>query len=155
MATISLNIDFSQVVSLKDAVTKLKDPEYLLRPVCLGLIDKMKFRIHDEGQNSSQAQIGTYNPGYLLYRQRKHQRDNSKKIIVSLTRQLENDWKVIPNPPKSYGIGFANPFNLQKARWVEEIKGVAGKPMPIFDLSPDEEKYTEELFNQLIDEALK
>lgn len=79
----------------------------------------------------------------------KYNRTADTKVIVSLTRQLENDWSVIATP-KGYGIGFKNPFNLQKMRWVEE-----GKGKKIGDLTPDEEKYTIDYLNDLVSEALQ
>jgi len=127
----------------------LKDPEYLLRPVALGLIDKMTYRIHNEGKASDGGEIGTYSNSYLKQRQRKpYNRTGDTKIIVSLTRQLENDWSVIAIP-KGYGVGFKNAFNLDKARWVEGNKG-----KKIFSLTQDEEKYAAEYLDELIADAL-
>jgi hypothetical protein len=126
----------------------LRDPEYLLRPVAFGLIDKMTQRIHNDGKASDGGAIGTYSNSYLKQRQRPPlNRTADSKIIVSATRQLENDWSVIA-VDKGYGIGFKNPFNLQKLRWVEENKGKR-----IGDLTPDEEKYTVDYINELVSEA--
>ena len=149
MATIRVNTNIAEVsASLQRKLAKLKDKEYLLRPVCFDLIELMKLRIHERGQNSSGSQIGTYGNAYLRFRQKKHQRSSDTKIIVSLTRQLENDWSVIATQ-KGYGVGFKNPFNLQKARWVEIKKGV------IFSLTNEEEKYASDLINQLVRQALE
>lgn len=128
----------------------LKDKEYLLRPVAFGLIDKMTQRIHVDGKASDDEQIGNYNSNYLKVRQRKpYNRTADTKIIVSLTRQLENDWSVIATD-KGYGIGFNNPFNLQKARWVEERKD-----KEIFSLTTEEKEYAVDYLNELTNEALK
>lgn len=78
----------------------------------------------------------------------KYNRNSDTKIIVSLTRQLENDWSVIP-VEKGYGIGFLNPFNLQKARWVEE-----GQNKKIFDLTDTESQYVEDQINKRVNDAL-
>jgi hypothetical protein len=43
-------------------------------------------------------------------------------VILSLTRQMENDESVVPTP-SGYGIGFLNPFNFKKAIWCEETYG--------------------------------
>lgn len=127
----------------------LKDKEYLLRPVAFGLIDIMTKRIHVDGKSSDDGQIGNYNSNYLKVRQKKpYNRTSDNKIIVSLTRQLENDWSVIATD-KGYGIGFKNSFNYQKARWVEENKGKR-----IFDLSSSEEVYAADYLNDLINDAL-
>lgn len=128
----------------------LKDKEYLLRPVAFGLIDKMTQRIHVDGKASDDEQIGNYSSNYLKVRQRKpYNRTADTKIIVSLTRQLENDWSVIATD-KGYGIGFNNPFNLQKARWVEERKD-----KEIFSLTTEEKEYAVDYLNELTNEALK
>lgn len=131
----------------------LKDREYLLRPVCFDVIDMMTQRIHSRGENASGQAIGTYNNEYLRLRQRKYSRTGDKKIIVSLTRQLENDWSVIPTE-KGYGVGFLNKFNLQKARWVEEIKGSQESPMKIFSLAKDEQEHAVSRVQELVKQAL-
>lgn len=149
MARISINTNLSTVTGkLQERLNKLRDKDYLLRPVMFDLIDLMTKRIHIDGKASDEAPIGTYSKGYLALRQREYNRNNDPKVIVSLTRQLENDWSVIATD-KGYGIGFKNPFNLQKARWVEETKSKR-----IFSLSPSEEKYASDYFNDLVNKAL-
>jgi hypothetical protein len=145
--TIKSNI---KVVSgrIKQQLDQLKNKEYLLRPVAVEVIPLMTERIHQNGQASDGGQIGTYNNSYLKLRQKKYKRDASNKVIVSLTRQLENDWSVIATQ-NGYGIGFTNPFNLQKARWVEGNQGKV-----IFNLSQSEQTYAVERINELISDAL-
>jgi hypothetical protein len=136
--------------ALAEKLKVLRDPEYLLRPVAFGLIDKMTQRIHNEGRGSDGAEIGRYSNSYLRQRQRPPlNRTADAKIILSATRQLENDWSVIATP-RGYGIGFKNPFNLQKLRWVEE-----GKGKKIGDLTQDEEKYVVDYLNELTADALQ
>lgn len=77
-----------------------------------------------------------------------YQRSADTKVVISLTRQLENDWSVIATQ-KGYGIGFLNDFNLQKARWTE---GTYNKK--IFSLSPSETKYAIDLIQDLTRKAL-
>jgi hypothetical protein len=84
----------------------------------------------------------------LKQRQNKYKRTADKKIIVSLTRQLENDWSVIATE-KGYGIGFLNPLNFQKATWVEQNKGKT-----IFKLSEKEKEHVATRLNELIADAL-
>lgn len=147
MITIKSNI---KVVAgrIKQQLEKLKNKEYLLRPVAIEVIPLMTERIHQKGQASDSSQIGTYSSGYLKLRQSKCKRDASNKVIVSLTRQLENNWSVIATT-NGYGIGFLNPFNLQKARWVEE-----GKSKTIFSLSKSEQQYAVDRINELVADAL-
>lgn len=145
--TIKSNI---KVVSgrIKQQLQQLKNKEYLLRPVAIEVIPLMTERIHQNGQASDNGQIGTYNNAYLRFRQAKYKRDSSNKVIVSLTRQLESDWSVIATQ-NGYGIGFTNPFNLQKARWVEGNKGKV-----IFNLTQSEQQYAVERINELVSDAL-
>lgn len=147
MITIQTNI---KVVAgrIKQNLEKLKNKEYLLRPVAIEVIPLMTERIHQKGEASDESQIGTYSNSYLKLRQKKYKRDASDKIIVSLTRQLENDWAVIATQ-NGYGIGFNNQFNLQKARWVED-----GKNKKIFNLSKSETQYAVERINELTADAL-
>lgn len=135
--------------NLNSKLKQLTDKDYLLRPVCFDLIDIMTNRIHNNGQAADGGDIGTYSRGYLAVRQKKYNRSSDAKVIVSLTRQLENDWSVIATP-NGYGIGFLNQFNLQKARWVEE-----GKSRQIFRLSATEQAYAATRLNELVTEALQ
>lgn len=133
---------------IKQQIETLKNKEYLLRPVAIEVIPLMTERIHQKGEASDGNQIGTYSTYYLKLRQSKYKRDASSKVIVSLTRQLENNWSVIATQ-NGYGIGFLNPFNLQKARWVE-----AGKSKIIFSLSKAEQQYAIDRINELVTDAL-
>jgi hypothetical protein len=161
----------------------LRDPEYLLRPVAFGLIDKMTQRIHIDGKGSDESEIGQYSNSYLKQRQKAPlNRTGGSNVIVSATRLLENDWSVIA-VERGYGIGFKNPLNLQKARWVENgaashtvkahkrnvktaegIKSVEVQSYQnpgwaghgkIFDLTEEEKKYTIDYLNELTAEALQ
>lgn len=147
MITVKSNI---KVIAgrIKQQLEKLKNKEYLLRPVAIEVIPLMTERIHQKGEASDGGQIGTYNNSYLKLRQSKYKRDASNKVIVSLTRQLENNWSIIATQ-NGYGIGFTNPFNMQKARWVE-----AGKGKIIFSLTKSEQTYAVERINELVSDAL-
>lgn len=147
MATIKTNIgEVNERIEGK--LAKLGDKEYIPRILSFDLIDLMTKRIHVDGLAADESQIGTYNSQYLKLRQRKYSRSADQKIIVSLTRQLENDWSVIATNA-GYGIGFLNPLNFQKARWVEENKG-----KKIFNLSPTEQQYVNDTVNQLVRDVL-
>lgn len=49
----------------------------------------------------------------------KYNRTSDTSVILSLTRQMENDLSVVATGT-GYGIGYLNPFNMQKAMWCEE-----------------------------------
>lgn len=131
MASLSIKINPAGFQSIADRLLTLADRQALLRPVAFDVIALMTDRIHDRGQAADGSQIGEYSNSYLRLRE-KNKRGQDKKIIVSLTRQLENDWAVIPTE-NGYGVGFNNPFNKQKAEWVEGNKGKV-----IFKLSKEE-----------------
>jgi hypothetical protein len=147
MATIKTNIG-EVTEAIKAKLAKLGDKEYIPRTLSFDLIDLLTRRIHIDGKAADDSQIGAYNKDYLSLRKRKYNRTAETKIIVSLTRQLENDWNVIATD-QGYGIGFLNPFNFQKARWVEAIKG-----KKIFFLSPSEQQYVNDTVNILVKDAL-
>jgi phage gpG-like protein len=148
VASLTIRTNLGQVMGqLKRKLEILKDREYLLRPVALELIPEMTQRIHQEGKASDGGQIGTYSNSYLKQRER-NKRGADTKVIVSLTRQLENDWAVVPTE-KGYGIGFNNPLNVQKMRWVE-----ANKKKVIANLSENERRYAIERINELVNAAL-
>ncbi len=52
----------------------------------------------------------------------RYNRTSDTKVILSLTRQMENDMSVVATG-KGYGIGYLNKLNLQKAKWCEETYG--------------------------------
>jgi hypothetical protein len=150
MAAITLKTNLPEVAArLTKKLSRLKDKEYLLRPVCFDLVDLMRERIHQNGIASDGTQIGTYSSDYLKYRQKPPFNQKSEnKVIVSLTRQMGNDWSVIATK-NGYGIGFKNSFNLQKGRWVEAMK------KPFLSLTAGELQYAQLRFDQLVSEALK
>lgn len=147
MVTIKTNIG-EVTQAIRDKLAKLTDKENLPRILAFDTIDMMTKRIHIDGKAADEGQIGTYNKSYLKLRE-KFNRSSDTKIIVSLTRQLENNWSVIATA-KGYGVGFLNPFNLQKARWVEDNKG-----KKIFSLSNSEINVLTEIIQDNVSNVLK
>jgi hypothetical protein len=145
MASITTNIS-TVIDRLKSNFELLENKEYLLRPLAIETIPLMKERIHVNGEASDGSQIGTYANSYMAARKRAG-RGESRKVIVALTSQLEQDWSVQPTD-NGYGIGFNNPLNIQKAGWVEEQKSKI-----IFNLSADEKKYISERLQELVNGA--
>lgn len=146
MITVRTNI--TQVFQkLQGNLNILKDREYLLRPVATELIPMITERIHQKGQASDNSQIGTYSNSYLRQRE-KNKRGKDTKVIISLTRQLENDWSVLATE-RGYGIGFLNSFNAKKLKWVEEIKGKV-----VSRLSKEETDYAIDRINELVNAAI-
>ena len=144
MITVKTNINVV-TTSLLKKLEILRNPKPLLRPVALDVVVLMTERIHEEGQAADNTQIGEYNNNYLRLRQSKNKRSGSKKIIVSLTRQLENDWSVVATD-KGWGIGFKNATNAQKLKWVE-----LNKKKKIGALTKKEREYAITKLKKLID----
>lgn len=170
------------VANLKPKLQKLRDKEYLLRPVAFNVISLMTERIHIKGLASDGAEIGQYSPGYMIVRtgafknatetktgKRKdagtfkerpdnmgkkgqrpqYHRSEDTKVIISLTRQLENDYAVV-GTEKGYAIGFNNKHNFDKAGWVEKTY-----KKKIFKLTQSESEYAVKKLSQLVRDALK
>lgn len=63
----------------------------------------------------------------------KYNRTSDKKVVASLTRQMENDMRVIALSGGGYGIGYSNKHNFDKSQWV-----TATYKKPIFNLAQTE-----------------
>lgn len=125
MASITVTTNLADVTGkLEEQLKQIMSTNYLLRPVAIETIPNMTQRIHQEGKASDGSAIGTYSNPYLKQRVKNYKRSADTKVIVSLTRQLENNWSVLETT-NGYGIGFTNPHNADKLRWVEEMKGKA------------------------------
>lgn len=149
MAALTVTTNLKDVLSnLGQSFASIMDKNYLLRPVAIEVLPMITERIHKEGRASDGSQIGTYSNGYLKYARKKAKRGPDTQVIVSLTRQLENNWSVLETT-NGYGIGFTNPFNADKLRWVEEIKGKV-----ISNLTTQEIDYAFDRINELIEDAL-
>lgn len=148
MAAITIKTNLSEVMGdILARLQKIRNPEYLLRPVAFDAIDLMTKRIHIDGKDSSDNHIGDYSKGYMRTRD-KAGRMEGKKVVISLTRQLENDYAVIP-VGEGYGIGFLNDLNFKKSQWVE-----ATYKKKIFALTERENDFAIERVNELVEDAL-
>lgn len=70
-----------------------------------------KGKAKDAGQFTKGGKQNTPRP--------KYHRSADTKVILSLTRQMENDMSVVATG-NGYGIGYKNPFNHNKAIWNEK-----------------------------------
>lgn len=105
-----------------------------------------KGKLKDSGtftKKAAEDKAGTKRPNY--------QRSTDPKVIVSLTRQLEQDYAIVPTENNGVGIGFNNPHNLDKARWVEETYK---KPI-LTQLTTEEEELVERTATEFLPEYLK
>ena len=117
----------------------VKDVDTLLRTIAQTLVGDIRERIHEEGLNAKGAAIGQYTADYLK-RRIKAGKGSSSKVVLSYTRQMQNDWKVIPIQ-NGYGLGFSNSFNADKAEWAQERFGA------IYKLTPEEIKIMQAIIN--------
>lgn len=102
-------------------IKRLKDqPVDYMRPVVLVLAGQVRHRIHVEGLRPDGGRIGTYQNSYMRERA-KNNRTADRKMIYSLTRQMEQDFVPIAED-NEYGLGFNNSWNFQKATWQEEMR---------------------------------
>lgn len=78
-----------------------------LRAACASLVGDMKVRIHQDGLNYDGSKIGEYSNPYMRLR-KANNRTDSKDIVISLTRNLENNFTVVVNDAGTYGVGWAD-----------------------------------------------
>lgn len=72
---------------------------------------KSKGELKDAGTFSRGAKKGQPRP--------KYNRTSDTKVVLSLTRQMENDLSVLPSG-SGYGIGYNNPDNFKKSQYNEQ-----------------------------------
>lgn len=113
----------------------------LVREIAQTMLGQTRERIHEEGKKSDGSQMGKYSKEYLKVRARRYNRTADPKVILSLTGQMENDWSVIALGNQSYGLGYKNSLNADKANWNEDRYG------KIFALTKDELKQVQLIVN--------
>lgn len=126
--------------SVADILAAIRNTDELLRKSASAMVPLIRIRVHVDGNDSNNQPIGVYEDGYLKVRQgKKYNRTADSKVILSLTRQMENDLSVIALNG-GYGIGYKNNFNFDKSQWLEEKYD-----KEIFSLSKEELRGVEEL----------
>ena len=120
------------IADILSKINMLDNPETVSRAVASAIMPEMRKRIHVDGNNSKGSKIGEYESKYLKLRQRKYNRSADDKVIISLTRQLENSY-VLGVTQNSYDISFSTPLSFDKATWMEEKYG------KIWDLTIEEQ----------------
>ncbi len=95
------------------------DASKMTRLQATTLMAQMRQRIHVEGLASDGKPIGTYSAGYLRYTRPKYGRTEGSKVVLSLTRTMENAMTLYPLG-NGTGIGYATAEQKQKAMWQEE-----------------------------------
>jgi len=133
MVTITTNID-RVLNNLAEKIQKLKDKDYLLRPVAQETIANMKQRIHKDGLASDNAAIGTYSTGYMKLRTGNY--GNSERFKKGAKKGfIKNAGIVTKKKVQLYGTTqsvFADITPLGKAR---EKFGLGNDPKVIVKLT--------------------
>lgn len=78
------------------------------------------------GVFSGEDKVGKFRPNF--------HRGTDKKVIASLTREMENDYAAVAAQPNGYGISFNNQHNYDKSTYVEKTYN-----KPIFAMTKEEE----------------
>ena len=116
-----ITMDSNGEVIMKTVEAKLTsiDIDRMTRLQATSLMAAMRRRIHVEGLDSESKPIGIYSPGYLKYTRPKHGRREGAKVVLSLTRSMENAMVLYPIEGGT-GIGYTTAEQLQKSRWNEQ-----------------------------------
>ena len=144
---VTTNID--QVINSLESKLGDATKQYVTLRVATALLGPVKSRIHEEGLASDGAEIGTYDNAYLRERQKRYNRTADSKIILSLTRQMENDFSVQAVGSTSYGLGFNNSANYEKAVWNDKRFGHI-----VYALTKEEEELATQIAKEAIIDAL-
>ena len=97
----------------------LQDAKVLSEKIAVNMLPIIRTRIHVQGLKADGTAIGEYTSAYLRERQKKFNRTGDSKVILSATRQMENDFSVQPTD-RGYGLGFNNDINYLKAMGNQE-----------------------------------
>lgn len=143
-------VDVSALTTVNTAMLTLQQTDSLLREIAVSMQAVTRERIHEQGRKGDGSQIGEYSDKYLKLRQsKKYNRTSDRKVILSLTGQMENDYKVIPLSDTEYALGFDNQFNADKADWNEERFG------KVYELTDEELQGVRNIVQEFITNAFK
>ena len=107
-----------------------------------GVFTEAVIRLNKEtGVFTGEEKVGKARPRY--------NRTGDTKVICSLTRNMENDIKVLPTKD-GYGIGYSNDVNGEKVGWLEETY-----QKPIFTIGDLERTVITETIQTYLNETLQ
>jgi hypothetical protein len=167
MVTIRTNI--TEVAGrLASKMAAIANTDQLLRTIATNMHAAVKDRIHSQGRAADGNQIGTYSNPYLRLRTegyksdivtrgknkglprtiKKFNRTGDSKVILSLTRQMENDFSVVATD-NGYGLGYINDENFKKVDYNEKRYG-----KKIFALTQEEGVQVNETAIEFVNQTL-
>lgn len=121
---ITTTIDVSAIADISKKFVTLQQADTLLRLIAVPMQGITRERIHEKGLKADGTAIGDYSKSYLKLRQSdKYKRSADPKVILSLTRDMEREYRVIPLSDTEYALGWENPLEAQKADWNEQRFG--------------------------------
>lgn len=97
----------------------LENQEPILLAIASSLLAEVAYRIHTQGLRGDGSPLGVYKNSYMKIRE-KNNRTDDKKVVASLTRQMENDFSVVA-VNGAVGLGFKNKENFKKAGYIETM----------------------------------
>ena len=109
-------------------------------------------RVHVDGNASDGSPIGNYTKSYKERIRPKHGRKEGYKVVLSLTRAMENGMVLYPIP-NGTGIGYLTKELLQKAKWQEKRACYGFRP--IWTPTKEEREMVLKIGQDYIDEHLK
>jgi hypothetical protein len=107
------------VVSKVTAAMSEIDIDKMTRLQASSLMAMIRKRVHVDGNASDGSPIGNYTKSYKERIRPKHGRKEGYKVVLSLTRAMENGMVLYPIP-NGTGIGYLTKELLQKAKWQEK-----------------------------------
>lgn len=116
---ISIQSNLEEVLTTVHQKLSAIDVDKMTRLQATSLMATMRQRIHVDGKASDGGAIGSYSPAYVKYTRPKFGRKEGSKVVLSLTRTMENAMILYPIPHGT-GIGYSTAEQLQKARWCEQ-----------------------------------
>lgn len=132
---IQINTNMVEVASKLQGKLSAIDVDKMTRLQAATLMAQMRNRIHVEGLASDGMPIGSYSKGYLKYTRPKYGRMEGAKVVLSLTRTMENSMILFPIA-NGTAIGYSTAEQLQKARWQEKRPAYGSREI----FSPTEEE---------------
>ena len=134
----------AQIGTYTDAYMKVRTGNYPETRLKSGK-NKSEYR----RKKTQEGQAGYFTKGKNKGQPRpRYNRTSDTKVVGSLTREMENDMKVIAENDDVY-IGFSNEHNYDKSQWLEETY-----KKDIWDLTESENDAIDELVDAYIDEII-
>lgn len=118
------------------------------RKVLSAVHSAITIRAFKDGKYADGRSLGDYSLGYQKERARKGI-NQTRQVNLQFTGQMLKDFKLKVLGNNEYGSGFDNSANYDKSVWVEDT--YRGE---IFNLSKDEEKLLEDLYEKELSNGL-